>query len=224
MLGRISHLGIARGLAADVLVLTAGNAGRLWPLQMKRHWTGGCAGEIIARRSTRSSPDAGDDLTVRFSFSTQALGLLGWLALAFAAGAVGAVASLDAASFYGQLSKPAWAPPPSIFGPVWSALYALMGIAAWLVWRSPGPKRVALALFCVQLAFNALWSWLFFAWRSGAAAAVEVLVLLALIAATVAAFRNCSRLAALLLLPYALWVSFASVLTWSLWRSNPGLL
>jgi tryptophan-rich sensory protein len=160
----------------------------------------------------------------RPSLSSQAAGLLGWLLLAFAAGAVGAVASIDAASFYGQLSKPSWAPPASVFGPVWTALYAMMGVAAWLVWRSPGPKAVALTLFVAQLAANALWSWLFFAWRSGPAAAVEVLVLLALIVATVAAFRHRSRLAALLLLPYVLWVGFASVLTWALWRGNPGLL
>jgi tryptophan-rich sensory protein len=70
----------------------------------------------------------------RPSLLSQAVGLLGWVSLAFAAGAVGAIASLDAASFYGQLSKPSWAPPASIFGPVWTALYALMGIAAWLVW------------------------------------------------------------------------------------------
>lgn len=163
-------------------------------------------------------------MNVRPALSSQVIGLLGWLGLAFAAGAIGAVASMDAASFYAQLSKPSWAPPASIFGPVWSALYALMGISAWLVWRSPGPRRLALALFCVQLAANALWSWLFFAWRSGPAAAVEVLVLLALIVATVAAFWHRSRLAALLLLPYTLWVSFASVLTWALWRINPGLL
>jgi tryptophan-rich sensory protein len=160
----------------------------------------------------------------RPSLSSQAVGLLGWVLLAFAAGAVGAIASVDAASFYGQLSRPSWAPPASVFGPVWTALYALMGIAAWLVWRSPGPKALALALFVAQLAANALWSWLFFSWRSGPAAAVEVLVLLALIAATIAAFRHRSRLAALLLLPYFFWVSFASVLTWVLWRGNPGLL
>ena len=154
----------------------------------------------------------------------QAIGLLGWLALAFGAAALGAIASHDAASFYGQLDKPAWAPPASLFGPVWSALYTLMAIAAWLVWRASAPKRVALALFCIQLAANALWSWLFFAWRSGPAAAVEVLVLLALIVGTIVAFWQRSRLAALLLLPYALWVSFASVLTWTLWRGNPGLL
>lgn len=160
----------------------------------------------------------------RPSLWSQAVGLLGWVLLAFAAGAVGAIASVDAGSFYGQLSKPSWAPPASVFGPVWTALYAMMGIAAWLVWRSPGPKSVALALFVAQLAANALWSWLFFAWRSGPAAAAEVLVLLALIVATAAAFRQRSRLAALLLLPYLAWVSFASVLTWALWRGNPGLL
>ena len=74
----------------------------------------------------------------------QLAGLAGWLLAAFAAGAVGAVASVDAASFYAQLSKPSWAPPAGVFGPVWSALYALMGVAAWLVWRSPGAKAVAL--------------------------------------------------------------------------------
>ena len=148
----------------------------------------------------------------------------GWLLVAFAAGAVGAVASVDAASFYAQLSKPAWAPPAGVFGPVWSALYALMGIAAWLVWRSPGIKGIALGLFGAQLAANALWSWLFFAWHRGALAAVEVLVLLALIAATTAAFWRTSRLAALLFVPYLLWVAFASVLTWSVWLRNPGLL
>jgi len=158
------------------------------------------------------------------SLSSQLIGLLGWLLAAFAAGALGAVASVDAASFYAQLSKPTWAPPASVFGPVWSALYALMGVAAWLVWRSPGPRTKALALFAAQLAANALWSWLFFAWHRGALAAVEVLVLLALIVATMAAFLRSSRLAAVLLLPYLLWVSFASALTWVVWQRNPGLL
>ena len=162
-------------------------------------------------------------MTLRSPFS-QVVGLLGWLLAAFAAAAVGAIASVDAASFYAQLSQPSWAPPAWVFGPVWSMLYALMGVAAWLVWRSPGPTGAALGLFGAQLAANALWSWLFFAWHLGALAAVEVLILLVLIVATMAAFRRTSRLAALLLVPYLLWVSFASVLTWTLWRSNPGLL
>lgn len=158
------------------------------------------------------------------SLSSQVVGLIGWLLAAFAAGAIGALASIDAASFYAQLSKPSWAPPAWVFGPVWSTLYGLMGLAAWLAWRSPGPTRVALVLFGAQLAANALWSWLFFAWHQGALAAAEVLVLLALIVATVVAFWRISRPAALLLVPYLLWVSFAAALTWTLLRSNPGLL
>jgi len=155
---------------------------------------------------------------------SQLAGLVAWLLAVFAAAAIGAVASVDAASFYAQLSKPSWAPPAWVFGPVWSTLYALMGVAAWLVWRSPGPRRVPLGLFGAQLVANALWSWLFFAWHRGALAAVEVLGLLLLIVATVAAFRRTSRLAAALLVPYLGWVSFAAVLTWVVWRSNPGLL
>jgi tryptophan-rich sensory protein len=158
------------------------------------------------------------------SLPSQFVGLLGSLLVAFAAAAVGAIASVDAASFYAQLSKPSWAPPASVFGPVWSALYLLMGVSAWLVWRSSGSKKVALALFGVQLAANALWSWLFFAWHRGALATVEVLVLLALVVCTAAAFWRSSRLAAVLLVPYLLWVSFASLLTWSVWQSNPNLL
>lgn len=155
---------------------------------------------------------------------SQVAGLLGWLLVVFVAAAVGAAASVDAPSFYAQLSKPTWAPPAGVFGPVWTVLYALMGVAAWLVWRSPGPKRAALTLFGAQLAANALWSWLFFAWHRGALAAVEILVLLALIVAMIVAFWRISRLAALLMVPYLLWVSFASVLTWAVWRSNPTLL
>lgn len=156
--------------------------------------------------------------------ASQLAGLIGWLLVAFAAAAVGAIASVDAAAFYAQLNKPSWAPPAWLFGPVWSALYLLMGIAAWLVWRSSGSKRVALGLFVAQLGANALWSWLFFAWHRGALAALEVLVLLALIVCTAVAFGRISRLAAVVLVPYLLWVSFASWLTWSVWQRNPSLL
>ena len=158
------------------------------------------------------------------SLASQWVGLLGWLLAVFTTGAVGAIASVDAASFYAQLSKPSWAPPAWVFGPVWSGLYALMGIAAWLVWRSSRSRRAALGFFGAQLVANALWSWLFFGWHRGALAAAEVLILLVLIVATVVAFWRISRLAALLLVPYLLWVSFASLLTWAVWRSNPGLL
>jgi benzodiazapine receptor len=156
---------------------------------------------------------------------TQLLGLLGWLAVAFAAGGLGAVASVDASAFYAQLAKPAWAPPGSVFGPVWSVLFTFMGIAAWLAWREGGPRsRAALGLFVVHLAVNSLWSWLFFGWRLGALAFVDVLVLLALVAATAAAFWRVRRLAGVLLLPYLAWVAFASALTWAVWQANPRLL
>jgi tryptophan-rich sensory protein len=149
--------------------------------------------------------------------------LAGWLAASFAAAAVGAVATRQAPEFYAQLVRPDWAPPGWLFGPVWTVLYALMGIAAWRVWRKAGFGS-ALYLFLAQLALNALWSWLFFAWRLGAAAFAEVVVLWALIAATLAAFLRIDRLAGALLVPYLLWVSFACALTYAVWRANPQVL
>src|SRR5690349_2855378 len=93
--------------------------------------------------------------------------LAGWLLAVFAAAALGALGSREAPVFYGQLVLPSWAPPAGVFGPVWTLLYALMAIAAWLVTRAPGPHRPALTLFVAQLVVNVLWSWCFFAWRSG---------------------------------------------------------
>ncbi|MBA3589192.1 TspO/MBR family protein [Methylibium sp.] len=156
----------------------------------------------------------------------QALGLLGWIALSFAAAAIGGFASVNAGDFYQQLERPPWAPPAWLFGPVWSVLYLMMGVAAWLVWRARGfdGARTALVLFLVQLAANALWTWLFFAWREGGLAFAEILVLWALILGTVLAFWRVRPLAGALLLPYLAWVSFASALNFSLWQLNPGLL
>jgi benzodiazapine receptor len=113
-----------------------------------------------------------------------------------------------------------------VFGPVWTVLYALMGVASWLVWRERGAiaRKPALMIYIVQLVANALWSWLFFYWKTGALAFAEVLLLLALIVATVVLFWRVRRLAAVLLLPYLAWVAFASALTWSVWRANPGML
>ena len=156
----------------------------------------------------------------------QILGLIGWLIVCFATSAVGAVASIQAKSFYSQLAQPAWAPPPSLFGPVWTVLYALMAIAAWLVWRSGGFRinRIALSLFLVQLAPNALWSWLFFAWHHGAFAFADIVLLWILIVATLVSFWRVRPLAGTLLIPYLLWVSFASVLNYSVWQLNPHVL
>ncbi|WP_020681137.1 TspO/MBR family protein [Marinobacterium rhizophilum] len=156
----------------------------------------------------------------------QVLGLLGWLVASFVASAIGAVASIQAKSFYRLLAQPEWAPAPSVFGPVWTALYALMGMAAWLVWRCGGygANRQALGFFLLQLGVNALWSWLFFAWHSGVWALVDVSVLWVLIVITLCYFWRVRPLAAVLLVPYLLWVSFAWVLNYSLWQLNPQIL
>ena len=156
----------------------------------------------------------------------QALGFLGWTLLTFAAAAVGAIASVDASEFYAALARPSWAPPAWLFGPVWTALYTLMAIAVWLVWRARGfaGARPALVLFVAQLAANALWSWLFFGWHRGGLAFAEVLVLCGLILATIVAFQRISTVAAILLYPYLAWSTFASVLTFAVWRLNPDLL
>lgn len=155
-----------------------------------------------------------------------AAALAGWLLLCFAAAAIGAVASVQAAEFYGQLTQPSWAPPSSVFGPVWSVLYALMGIAAWLVWRDGGwpARRSVLTLFVAQLAVNALWSWLFFAWHRGAGAFADIVLLWLLIVATVIGFWRVRALAGVLLLPYLVWVSFASALNFAVWQLNPQVL
>jgi tryptophan-rich sensory protein len=160
------------------------------------------------------------------TLGNQVLGLAAWLLVTFAAAAVGAIASVNSLEFYRQLDRPAFAPPASLFGPVWTVLYLLQGVAAWLIWRERGVKRAALplGLFLAQLAVNALWTWLFFAWRMGWASFVEILVLDVLIVATLVLFWRIRPLAGALLLPYLGWVAFASVLTYAIWQRNPHLL
>jgi translocator protein len=152
--------------------------------------------------------------------------LVAWLLVAYLAAAIGSAASLGAPDFYRELVRPAWAPPAWLFGPVWTALYGLIGVAAWLVWLRRGLRDAPglWVLFFVQLAANALWTWLFFAWQLGAAAFVEIVVLWLLILATVVAFWRVSALAGVLLVPYLLWVGFAAALTYAVWRANPALL
>jgi len=156
----------------------------------------------------------------------QIVGLVGWLVVSFVAAAIGGAASVQAGPFYTQLVRPGWAPPPSIFGPVWTVLYALMAVSAWLVWRTGGFRaaRFALTLFLVQLALNSLWSWLFFGWHRGAWAFADIVALWALVVATVIAFWRISPLAGALLVPYLMWVSFASALNAAVWQLNPQIL
>jgi translocator protein len=158
--------------------------------------------------------------------SQQILGLIGWFLVSFAASAVGAIASIEARSFYAGLVQPDWAPPGWLFGPVWTLLFAFMAVAAWLVWRSGGfhANRLSLILFLAQLVLNALWSWLFFAWQLGGMAFIDILLLWVLILATLVAFWRVRPLAGMLLVPYLLWVSFAAFLNYAIWQLNPGLL
>lgn len=153
---------------------------------------------------------------------TSGVGLIGWLLAALATGAVGALSTRHAREFYAGLVKPRWAPPGWLFGPVWTVLYLLMGVAAWLVWRAAGwaGATAALWLFVTQLVFNASWSWVFFAWRRGAMAFATIVLLLGLIAATILAFARVHVLAAALLVPYLGWVAFATALTYAIWRAN----
>lgn len=154
-----------------------------------------------------------------------------WIALSLAAGAVGGAASQGSPEFYARLEKPSWAPSPAVFGPVWSALYLMMGIAAGLVairrgrpTPVAGARRLGLRLFAAQLGLNALWTWLFFAWQRGALAFADIVVLALLIAWTIREFARVDKVAAGLLVPYFAWVCFAGALTYAVWRANPQLL
>jgi tryptophan-rich sensory protein len=144
------------------------------------------------------------------------------------AGLIGSLFNAPAIpTWYAALNKPAFNPPNWLFGPVWTALYMLMGIAVFLVWRRGGRRpevRIALALFGLQLVLNALWSIIFFGGHNPGLAFLEIIFLWLAILATMLRFAKISRWAALLLLPYILWVSFAAVLNYSIWQLNSGSL
>ena len=156
----------------------------------------------------------------------QVVALIISFVVTFATAGIGSMATRRAPEFYAMLSRPEWAPPSSVFGPVWTALYTLMAIAAWLVWRERKvvDVRIPLGLFVIQLALNALWSWLFFAWQRGSLAGMEIVVLLVAIALTIAAFWRVRPLAGGLLLPYIAWVMYATALTFALVGRNPQVL
>jgi len=128
------------------------------------------------------------------------------------------------AEWYGTLRRPALAPPNWVFGPVWTTLFALKGIALWLVWRhvarQPRKVRVAVGLFVAQFTFNLGWSAAFFGAQNVALGLAVILVLWALILATIRAFDRVDRRAGLLLVPYLLWVTFAAFLNYRFWMLN----
>lgn len=151
---------------------------------------------------------------------TSAIGLVLWVLASFAAAWIGS--QFMPGDWYASLAKPSWNPPSGVFGPVWTILYLLMGVAAWVVWREAGfsGARLALSLFIVQLVLNALWSYLFFGLQQPMVAFVEIVVLWCTIMATMLAFWQVRPSAGALLVPYLCWVSFASALNYQLWRLN----
>jgi translocator protein len=147
-----------------------------------------------------------------------------WIGVSLAAGLVGNwLGGGGDPQFYQQLDRPAWAPPPWLFGPVWIALYVLMGVAAWLVWSERGfaGARLPLTLFLVHLLFNAAWTGIFFGLRMFGLAFAEIVVLWGLILWILILFWRVRPLAGALLVPYLLWVTYAAALTFALWRMNP---
>ncbi|MCC6144122.1 MAG: tryptophan-rich sensory protein [Candidatus Hydrogenedentes bacterium] len=148
------------------------------------------------------------------------IGLVVWIAIVAAAAAFGG--QFMPGEWYAGLNKPSWNPPNWIFGPVWTTLYLMMAIAAWLVWlrRKVQPVYPALAVFVVQLLLNGAWSWIFFGLHRIDVAFGEILVLDLLILVTVLLFWRIRWLAGALLVPYLLWTSFASFLNFTIWRLN----
>ncbi|CAA9396043.1 MAG: Tryptophan-rich sensory protein [uncultured Pseudonocardia sp.] len=161
-------------------------------------------------------------LDPRPTLSSRALGMGAFVAAAVVAAASGALTSTGAAEQYGALVQPTWAPPPWLFGPVWTVLYALIAVSGWLVWRRAGWSggRTALTVYAVQLVLNALWTPLFFGAGLLGVAFAEILLLWVAIIATIVLFARHSRIAAAMLVPYLVWVSFAAALNLAIWMLN----
>lgn len=151
-------------------------------------------------------------------------GLLFWLALCYFTAWLGSQVSPGIASgeWFESITKPSWNPPGWLFGPVWSTLYTLMGVAVWLVWKDYGfsGAQKAITFFLIQLILNGLWSQIFFGMQEIGWAFLEILFLLTAIIITTVLFFKKNRIAGWLMVPYILWVSFASILNGTLWWLN----
>ncbi len=135
----------------------------------------------------------------------------------------GAFTKPEIKTWYAQLTKPAWNPPPWLFGPVWTVLYILMGVALYIIWKNKTyhtPKRSAILIWCLQLAFNFLWSLVFFHLHQIGWALIDIGILWILIVLNIFSFSRISKPAAWLLVPYICWVSFAGLLNYAIWQLN----
>ncbi len=145
--------------------------------------------------------------------------LLAFLVVTFAAAAIGSLSMPDA--WYAALNKPSFNPPNWIFGPVWTVLYVLIAVAGWRIWKQAGGWCVALSLWLLQLILNGLWTPLFFGMHRIDLALIDIAALVLVLIATIVAFFKRDRVAAWMLVPYLSWVSFATLLTASIYRLNP---
>lgn len=162
-------------------------------------------------------------MTVSPSSIRSLAALLIALAACFAAAAIGGALTEPNLPWYDTLAKPGFTPPNAAFPVVWTILYAMMAVSAWLVWRVPAresDRKLGLVWFGIQLALNVAWSFAFFWLHSPALGLVVIMLLLAAIVTTIVLFDRSSRAASLLLMPYVLWVSFAAALNFAIWLLN----
>ncbi len=150
--------------------------------------------------------------------------LIIFIGVSLSAGIIGSIFTTPAIPiWYAELVKPALNPPAWVFGPVWTTLFIMIGVATFLVWQQGWHQRLvklALGFFFLQLILNTAWSLIFFGWQNPGAALVEIVILWLAIVATMITFAKVSKPAAYLLLPYLLWVSFASYLNYAIWALN----
>jgi benzodiazapine receptor len=150
-----------------------------------------------------------------------------FLVMALGAGALGALFSpgfsASAAHWYLGLAKPAWLPPQKWFAPIWTALYALMAIAAWIIWRERyhRGRSAAITAFCIQLVLNALWAPVFFGMKNIDAGLFDIVALWLSVGWTIRVFSRVAPSAAVILVPYFLWITFAAAINLAVWKMNP---
>jgi tryptophan-rich sensory protein len=162
-------------------------------------------------------------MTSKQKFSRDILGLLGFLGASFMVSGLGAaITATSVGNWYQTLAKPFFNPPDWIFAPVWTSLFIMMAIAGWRVWRKAGQRHQSkvFMLYAVQLGLNLGWSALFFGLQQIGWALTEIIVLLLVLVANTIVFWRIDKAAGILFVPYVLWVSFATLLTASLWRLN----
>lgn len=148
------------------------------------------------------------------------MGLAFWIVLTFSVAAF--ASQFEPGVWYTKIAKPIWTPPGWLFGPVWGILYLAMSVSAWLIWRHRSTVKLSmpLALYLVQLLLNGLWSWLFFGRQLIGTALIDLMILTLLIAITTAMFMRIQKAAGIMMLPYLLWISFATALNFQIWRMN----